>query len=78
MQRFHSMLSTNPSFAVMVEFVGQFDIGMKPSSYHEVRVSLLHKEVANLKQMMKSYEEDRQSMVALLWLMDGLVRNREL
>ena len=47
-----------PSFGVMVESIGQYGIGMKPPSYHEVRVLLLKGEVDNVSNMIKSYEEE--------------------
>ena len=33
------------SFKWMVEVIGQYDPNMKPPSYHELRVLILHKEV---------------------------------
>lgn len=47
-----------PSFSVMIESIGQFGAGMKPPSYHEVRVPLLNDEVTDVKNMMKSYENE--------------------
>ncbi|XP_058005412.1 uncharacterized protein LOC110632845 [Hevea brasiliensis] len=46
-----------PSFQVMVEF-GQFGIGIKAPSFHEVRVPLLNEEVAEVKNSLNSYEEE--------------------
>ncbi|XP_058010208.1 uncharacterized protein LOC110670461 [Hevea brasiliensis] len=47
-----------PSFQVMVESIGQFGIGMKAPSFHEVRVPLLNEEVAEVNNSLKSYEEE--------------------
>ncbi|XP_058009419.1 uncharacterized protein LOC131183187 [Hevea brasiliensis] len=47
-----------PSFQDMVESIGQFGIGMKAPSFHEVRVPLLNEEVAEVKNSLKSYEEE--------------------
>ncbi|XP_058002223.1 uncharacterized protein LOC110636882 [Hevea brasiliensis] len=47
-----------PSFQVMVESTGQFGIGMKTPSFHEVRVPLLNEEVVEVKNSLKSYEEE--------------------
>ncbi|XP_058006708.1 uncharacterized protein LOC110645315 [Hevea brasiliensis] len=47
-----------PSFQVMLESIGQFGIGLKAPSYHELRVPLLNKEVTNVKNELKSYEEE--------------------
>ena len=32
-----------PSFDVMIESIGQYGVGLKPPSFHEVRVPLLKK-----------------------------------
>ncbi|KAK8951550.1 hypothetical protein KSP39_PZI003122 [Platanthera zijinensis] len=42
----------------MVESIGQFGVGLKPPSYHEVRVPLLNNEVNEVKDMMKTYEDE--------------------
>ncbi|XP_021656850.2 uncharacterized protein LOC110647363 [Hevea brasiliensis] len=47
-----------PSFQVMVESIGQFGIGLKAPTFHEVRVPLLNKEVANVRSSLKSYEDE--------------------
>ncbi|XP_058007664.1 uncharacterized protein LOC110641407 [Hevea brasiliensis] len=47
-----------PSFQVMLESVGQFGIGLKAPCYHELRVPLLNKEVTDVKNELKSYEEE--------------------
>ncbi|XP_057986679.1 uncharacterized protein LOC110658706 [Hevea brasiliensis] len=47
-----------PSFQVMVESIGQFGIGMKAPSFHDVRVPLLNEQVAEVKNSLKSYEEE--------------------
>lgn len=47
-----------PSFDVYVEAQGQYGPGMKPPSYHEVRVPLLKEEVEDAKQLMKAHEAE--------------------
>ncbi|XP_021650225.2 uncharacterized protein LOC110642453 [Hevea brasiliensis] len=42
----------------MVESIRQFGIGMKAPRFHEVRVPLLNEEVAEVKDSLKSYEEE--------------------
>ncbi|KAK8941281.1 hypothetical protein KSP39_PZI010745 [Platanthera zijinensis] len=49
---------TYRSFAVMIESIGQFGVGLKPPSYHEVHVPLLNNEVAEVQKMMKNYEDE--------------------
>lgn len=46
------------SFAAMFEAIGQYGPGLKPPSYHEVRVPLLNKEVGRIKSLMKDHQED--------------------
>ena len=46
------------SFAAFVEGVGQYGPGMKPPSYHEVRVPLLKKELEHTNSLMKDYREE--------------------
>ncbi|XVE61824.1 hypothetical protein DITRI_Ditri06bG0070300 [Diplodiscus trichospermus] len=45
-------------FEVMIEAIGQYSVGVKPPSFHEVRVPLLKKEVDSVTALMKSYEEE--------------------
>ncbi|XP_039127447.1 uncharacterized protein LOC120263558 isoform X1 [Dioscorea cayenensis subsp. rotundata] len=47
-----------PQFQVMIDAIGQYGIGMKAPSYHEVRVSLLNKEMEDGKKILQSYEEE--------------------
>ncbi|XP_065857049.1 uncharacterized protein [Euphorbia lathyris] len=49
---------TYPSFAVMLESVGQYGVGIKPPSIYEVRVPLLKQEVKKVKLEIRSYEEE--------------------
>ncbi|XVE84039.1 hypothetical protein DITRI_Ditri16bG0136800 [Diplodiscus trichospermus] len=42
----------------MIEAIGQYGVGMKPPSFHEVRVPLLRKEVDSVTALMKSYKEE--------------------
>ncbi|XP_042404804.1 uncharacterized protein LOC121995011 [Zingiber officinale] len=46
------------SFEPCIEAIGQFESGMKPPSYHEVRVKYLKKELANTNSLLKSHEKD--------------------
>ena len=48
---------TYDSFKVFIETVGQYGLGVKPPSYHEVRVPLLKQEVEATRAMMKDHEE---------------------
>ncbi|XP_075503611.1 uncharacterized protein LOC142540977 [Primulina tabacum] len=41
-----------------IDAIGVFGVGMKPPSYHEVRVKYLKKELANTNLLLKSHEED--------------------
>ncbi|GKV34703.1 hypothetical protein SLEP1_g43053 [Rubroshorea leprosula] len=45
------------SFKVMVEVIGQYGLGLKPPSYHEIRVPLLKKELQLTKNLMKNRQE---------------------
>lgn len=46
------------SFKVAIEAIGQYGVGMKPPSYHELRVPLLKKELAHTNNIMKGYKEE--------------------
>ncbi|XP_059667593.1 uncharacterized protein LOC132313007 isoform X2 [Cornus florida] len=46
------------SFPIMIEAIGQYGPGMKPPTYHEVRDSLLKKELEHTQNLMKVHEED--------------------
>ncbi|RWR92200.1 hypothetical protein CKAN_02140800 [Cinnamomum micranthum f. kanehirae] len=46
------------SFGPMIEAIGQYGPGMKPPSYHEVRVPLLKKEIEHTNNLMKGHRED--------------------
>nr|XP_019702101.1 uncharacterized protein LOC105033135 [Elaeis guineensis] len=45
------------NFAVEIEAIGQFGPGMKPPSYHEIRVPLLRKEVEHTRDLTKGHQE---------------------
>ncbi|XP_052171981.1 uncharacterized protein LOC127787936 [Diospyros lotus] len=47
-----------PSFKPMMEAIGRVGPGMKPPSFHEVRVPYLKKEVEHTKEIMKSHREE--------------------
>ncbi|KAK3204366.1 hypothetical protein Dsin_018412 [Dipteronia sinensis] len=47
-----------PSFNTFYEAIGQYGLGVKPSSYHEVRVSLLKKEVELTLNAMKEHKTE--------------------
>ena len=42
----------------MIEAIGQYGPGMKPPTYHEVRVTQLKKEVKHTEDLMKNHKED--------------------
>ncbi|XP_073137903.1 uncharacterized protein [Henckelia pumila] len=46
------------SFKPFIEVVGQFGTGMKPPTYHEVRVTCLKKELHHTKLILKDYMDD--------------------
>ena len=46
------------SFAIMVESIGQFGPGLKPPSYHEIRVPLLRKELDATKAIMDEHKAE--------------------
>ncbi|XP_028108499.1 uncharacterized protein LOC114307307 [Camellia sinensis] len=46
------------SFGPMIEAIGQYGPGMKPLTYHEVRVTQLKKEVKHIEDLMKNHKED--------------------
>ncbi|GMP89072.1 hypothetical protein CsSME_00040794 [Camellia sinensis var. sinensis] len=46
------------SFRPMIEAIGQYSPGMKPPTYHEVRVTQLKKEVKHTENLMKNHKED--------------------
>ncbi|XP_052210470.1 uncharacterized protein LOC127813510 isoform X1 [Diospyros lotus] len=47
-----------PIFKPMIEAIGRASPGMKPPSYHEVRVPYLKKELVHTNEIMKSHKED--------------------
>ncbi|XP_028085221.1 uncharacterized protein LOC114286269 [Camellia sinensis] len=48
----------NESFAPMIEAIGQFGPGLKPPSYHMIRILYLKKEVNHVHKLMKEHKED--------------------
>ncbi|RVW66815.1 hypothetical protein CK203_064744 [Vitis vinifera] len=46
---------TYPSFQPMIEAIGQYGVGMKGPTFHEVRVTNLKKELALTKDLMKDH-----------------------
>ena len=56
-----------PSFPVYVEAQGQYGAGMKPPSYHEVRVPLLKDEVEETRTLMKLHEEWVRSGCSIMY-----------
>ena len=48
----------SPSFATLVESIGQFGPGMKPPSYHEIRVPLLNKEIESVNKILQGHREE--------------------
>ncbi|XP_042012124.1 uncharacterized protein LOC121760536 [Salvia splendens] len=46
------------SFKIAIESVGQYGPGMKPPSYHELRVPLLKKEVESVSALVKEHRDD--------------------
>ncbi|XP_021727149.1 uncharacterized protein LOC110694277 [Chenopodium quinoa] len=48
----------NPEFPIMVEKIAKYGIGLKPPSYHEIRVRFLSKEVKNVVTMLEEFKEE--------------------
>ena len=46
----------NPKFPIMIKKVARFGIGLKPSSYHEMRVTFFNKEVKNVMVMLEEFK----------------------
>lgn len=46
------------SFKVAIESIGRYGVGMRPPSYHEVRVPLLKKEVTRTDNIMRGHREE--------------------
>ncbi|RWR88536.1 hypothetical protein CKAN_01755500 [Cinnamomum micranthum f. kanehirae] len=46
------------SFGPMIEAIGQYGPGMKPPTYHELRVPLLKKEIVHTNNLMKDHREE--------------------
>ncbi|KAK2636129.1 hypothetical protein Ddye_030921 [Dipteronia dyeriana] len=65
-----------PSFKPFCEAVGQYGPGVKPPSYHKVRVSLLKKEVELTREAMKVHEDGRKAYGCSI-LSDGWKDRRE-
>jgi hypothetical protein len=52
---FHA--AQDEAFAVMIEAIGKFGSGLRPPSFHELRVPFLQKEVAYTRDLLKVHEE---------------------
>nr|KAJ0190830.1 hypothetical protein LSAT_V11C800390750 [Lactuca sativa] len=48
----------NPEFRKMIEMIGEFGRGLNPPSYHEIRVTMLKKEVDYTKSLMEDYKKE--------------------
>nr|GEV11516.1 zinc finger, CCHC-type [Tanacetum cinerariifolium] len=48
----------NPEFKKMIQMVGDFGSGLDPSSYHEMRVTYLKKEVDYTKALLEDYKKE--------------------
>ena len=46
---------TYPSFQPMIEAIGQYGVGMKGPTLHEIRITYLKKKLALTKDLMKDY-----------------------
>ena len=69
---------THSSFQPMIEAIGQYDVGMKGPTLHEVRVINLKKELALTKDLMKDHMvEWKKKMDAQLCRMDRPIGKRE-
>ena len=63
------------SFGPMIETIGQYGPGLKPPTYHQVRVPLLNKEVEHVENLMKEYEKDQNEFGCTL-MCDGWTDKR--
>ncbi|KAA0068068.1 hypothetical protein E6C27_scaffold238G00160 [Cucumis melo var. makuwa] len=70
---------TYDSFAPMIESIGQFGPGLKPPTYHELRVPCLKKELEATNELMSSHKAE-WAMVGCTVMADGWTdrRNRTL
>ena len=70
---------TNLSFQSMIEAIGQYGVGMKGPTFHEVRVTNLKKELTLTKDLMKDHMvEWKKKMNVQLCQMDGPMGKRQL
>ncbi|KAL2232577.1 UNVERIFIED_CONTAM: hypothetical protein Sindi_1437700 [Sesamum indicum] len=60
-----------------VEAIGQFSPGMKPLSYHEVRVTYLKKELEHTSLILREHDEIKVKYGYSLMQMVGLIQNKE-
>ena len=68
---------TYPSFQPMIEAIGQYGVGMKEPTLHEVKVTNLKKELALTKDLIKYHMVEWGKMDVQLCRMDGLIGKRE-
>ena len=73
------VLVKSPLFASMMETIGEYGRGLKPSSYHEARVTFLKKEVDNVNLILEKYKKEWKKMGCTL-MSDGWLdkKNRSL
>ena len=70
---------TYTSFQPMIEAIGQYGVGMKGSTLHEVRVINLKKELTLTKYLMKDHiVKWKKKMDVQLCRMDEPIENKEL
>ena len=69
---------TYPRFQLMIEAIGQYGVGMKRLTLHEVRVSNLKKKLTCTKDLMKDHMEEWKKMEVQLCQMDEPIGRREL
>ena len=69
---------TYPSFQPMIEVIGQYGVGMKGPTLHEVKVTNLKKELALTKDLIKYHMVEWGKMDVQLCQMDGPIGKREL
>lgn len=51
----HFDVTNNPSFQVILEFVGQFGVSLKGPNFQELWVPLLNKEATDVKNLLQSH-----------------------
>ncbi|XP_039146891.1 uncharacterized protein LOC120284165 [Dioscorea cayenensis subsp. rotundata] len=60
----------------MIKSIGEYGQGLKPPSYHEVRVTYLKKEVENVNDMLEKYKNEWEKKIGCTLMSDGWTNGR--